>query len=125
MSHKFVRNSCEIRANFVQIPTKFTVLNLCDSCVNMFLCLRLSGVSPVPRVPRGEVLALGFLGLPDPFSGLFLCGFGVFRVRATVGTWLSRSACPRCPPFPPMVPCMRRARRARRARLFFWLSGCP
>ena len=81
------------------------------------------GASPVS--PVGKCWLWGFLGLPNPFPGFFLCGFGVFRVRATVGSWLSRYACPRCPPFPPMVPCTRRARRARRVHLFFWLSGCP
>ena len=78
-------------------------------------------VSPVSFV--GKCWLWGFLGLPNPFPGLFLCGFGVFRVRATVGTWLSRSACPRCPPFPPMVPRTRRARRARCARLCFLALG--
>ena len=91
----------------------------------IFLCLRLSGPSRVPRVPRGEVLAVGVFGVAESISGLFLCGFGVFRVRAIVGTWLSRSACPRCPPFSPMVPCTRRARRARRARLFFGSEVVP
>ena len=69
---------------------------------------RASPVSPV-----GKCWLWGFFGSLNPLPGLFLCGFGVFRVRATVGTWLSRSACPRCPPFPPMVPCTRRARCAR------------
>ena len=84
----------------------------------VFLWLWLSGPSRVPRVPRGEMLALGVLGVAESMLGFFLCGFGVFRVRATVGTWLSRYVCRRCPPFPTMVPCARRACRARHARLY-------
>ena len=94
----------------------------------IFLCLWLSGPPRVPHVPRVEVLALGVLGLPNPFPGLFLCTFGGFRVRATVGPWLSRYARPRCPPSPPPPPwCLARVAPVARVAhvLVFWLSGCP
>ena len=39
-------------------------------CVCVFLCLRLSGPSRVPRVPRGEVLALRVFGVAESISGV-------------------------------------------------------
>ena len=42
---------------------------------DMFLGLRLSGLSHVPRVPRGEVLALGFFGVAESISWVVFVRF--------------------------------------------------